>query len=55
MIPITESDPLMCAESNMKKMVNIGDAVPIIEYAEQEWRGDTPKAKTIKQVKSIYI
>ncbi|XP_070200222.1 uncharacterized protein [Littorina saxatilis] len=31
------------------KVNNIGEAFSITDYAESEWKGDTPKAKTIKQ------
>ena len=45
---------LMSAESSsLDKMTNIGEAVSITDYAEREWRGDTPKARTIKQVMSL--
>ncbi|KAL8614296.1 hypothetical protein ACOMHN_007634 [Nucella lapillus] len=31
------------------KVTSIGKAVPIVDYAAQEWKGDTPKAHTIRQ------
>ncbi|XP_076450657.1 uncharacterized protein LOC143286770 isoform X2 [Babylonia areolata] len=37
------------SEDGGDQVTSIGKAVPIVDYAAQEWKGDTPKAHTIRQ------
>ncbi|KAK6191668.1 hypothetical protein SNE40_003296 [Patella caerulea] len=42
-----ESQPKSATKVNKK--MNIGEALDLEEYADKEWKGDTDRAKTIKQ------